>query len=86
MMAPPPRMANASSRLMGWPARCRRARSTICRRRAAAYWLVDPDVPSLTCWSSKAASMHVNATAVGNEAWESQTPIHAIITPSRLVD
>jgi len=26
------------------------------------------------------------ATVTGDEAWESQTPIHAMITPSRLVD
>lgn len=52
----------------------------------AAYWLVDPDVPSLTVLELEAGQYTEIATVVGNEAWESQAPIHAIITPSRLVD
>ena len=52
----------------------------------AAYWLVDPDVPSLTVLELHAGAYTEVATVIGDEAWESQNPVRAIITPSRLVD
>ena len=52
----------------------------------AAYWLVDPDVPSLTVLELEAGEYTDVATVMGDEAWDSQTPIRATITPSRLVD
>ena len=52
----------------------------------AAYWLVDPDVPSLTVLELAAGEYEVVATVVGDEAWESENPVRAVITPSRLVD
>jgi len=52
----------------------------------AAYWLVDPDVPSLTVLELGAGGYAERATVTGDEAWESQTPIPAMISPSRLVD
>jgi Uma2 family endonuclease len=52
----------------------------------AAYWLVDPDVPSLTVLELEAGEYRELTTVTGDEAWESQTPIRAVITPSRLVD
>ena len=52
----------------------------------ASYWLVDPDVPSLTVLELEAGGYAERAIVTGDEAWESRTPIRAIITPSRLVD
>jgi len=52
----------------------------------AGYWLVDPDVPSLTVLELQAGEYAEVATVVGDEAWESHTPIPALIVPSRLVD
>ena len=52
----------------------------------AAYWLVDPDVPSLTVLALAPGGYEAVATLVGDEAWESQAPVRAVITPSRLVD
>lgn len=52
----------------------------------AAYWLLDPDVPSLTVLMLEAGGYAAVATVVGDDAWESQTPIRAVITPSHLVD
>lgn len=52
----------------------------------AAYWLLDPDVPSLTALELEAGGYAAVATVAGDEAWESETPIRAVITPSRLVD
>jgi len=52
----------------------------------AAYWLVDPDVPSLTVLELEAGEYAERATVTGDEAWESQAPIRATITPSRLID
>ena len=51
-----------------------------------AYWLVDPDVASLTVLELAAGEYEVVATATGDEAWESENPVRAVITPSRLVD
>ncbi len=51
----------------------------------AAYWLVDPDVPSLTALELHAGGYTEVATVTGDEAWESQAPVRAVITPSRLV-
>ncbi len=52
----------------------------------AAYWLVDPDVAALTVLELQAGEYTEVASVAGDETWESQTPIRAVITPSRLVD
>lgn len=52
----------------------------------AAYWLVDPDLPSLTVLELAAGGYEAVATVAGDEAWESEAPVRAVITPSRLVD
>jgi Uma2 family endonuclease len=52
----------------------------------AAYWLVDPDVPSLTALGLAAGGYEAVATVVGDEAWSSETPVRAVVTPSRLVE
>jgi Uma2 family endonuclease len=52
----------------------------------ASYWLFDPDIPSLTVLGLVGARYEEMATAVGDEAWESQTPIVTTIIPSRLVN
>jgi len=51
-----------------------------------SYWLVDPDVPSLTVLELEAGGDAEVATVVGDEAWESQIPVRATIVPSDLVD
>lgn len=52
----------------------------------AVYWLIDPDVPSLTVLELHAGGYRELATVTGDEAWQSQTPIRAVVNPSRLVD
>ena len=52
----------------------------------AGYWLVDPDVPSLTVLELRAGEYVEVAAVDGDGAWESQTPIRATIVPARLVD
>ncbi len=52
----------------------------------AAYWLVDPDAPSLTVLELQGAGYVEAATVVGDEPWECRTPVRATVVPSRLVD
>ena len=52
----------------------------------AGYWLVDPDMPSLTVLELRAGEYVQVAAVVGDEAWESQTPVRATIVPAQLVD
>ena len=52
----------------------------------AAYWLVDPDVPSLTVLALDAGAYAEVVTVAGHEPWEAMTPIRATIVPARLVD
>jgi Uma2 family endonuclease len=52
----------------------------------AGYWLVDPDVPSLTVLSLEAGQYVQASSVVGDEAWQSPAPIQATVVPARLVD
>ena len=52
----------------------------------ADYWLVDPEVPSVTVLELEAGQYAEIATVVGDQAWEAQAPVRTTINPSRLID
>ncbi len=52
----------------------------------AGYWIVDPEVPSLTVLGLKEGRYIDVATVVGDEPWQCEQPVRATILPARLVD
>lgn len=50
-----------------------------------AYWLVDPDVPSLTVLSLDSGIYTETARVVGNESYDTKWPYQVTITPLELV-
>jgi Uma2 family endonuclease len=54
--------------------------------RCPSYWVVEPDVPSITAWELSGESYVVAGTASGDETLELQRPFPVAITPARLDD
>jgi Uma2 family endonuclease len=52
----------------------------------AGYWIVDPEVPSLTVLGLEEGRYVDRATVVGDEPWLCDQPVRATIRPARLVD
>jgi Uma2 family endonuclease len=50
------------------------------------YWLVDPDVPSLTVLELQAGAYVEEAVVVGEETYEARFPFPATVVPARLLD
>ena len=51
-----------------------------------AYWLVDPDVPSLTVLELDAGGYAERATVTGDEAFHATFPFAVTVVPARLLD
>ena len=51
-----------------------------------SYWVVDPDVPSLTAWDLVEGAYVEVAAVVGVETFESRLPFPVSVTPSDLVE
>jgi Uma2 family endonuclease len=51
-----------------------------------AYWLVDPDVPSLTVLELDAGRYVERATVAGDEAFHATLPFPVTVIPARLLD
>jgi Uma2 family endonuclease len=51
-----------------------------------AYWLVDPDVPSLTVLELDAGRYVERATVTGDEAFHATVPFAVTVVPTRLLD
>jgi Uma2 family endonuclease len=51
-----------------------------------AYWLVDPEVPSLTVLELVAGRYVERATVTGDEAFEATFPFAVTVIPARLLD
>lgn len=51
-----------------------------------AYWLVDPDGPSLTVLELDAGRYVERATVAGNEAFHATLPFAVTVVPARLLD
>ena len=51
-----------------------------------AYWLVDPDVPSLTVLELDAGRYVERATVSGDEAFHATFPFAVTVVPARLLD
>jgi Uma2 family endonuclease len=51
-----------------------------------AYWLVDPDVPSLTVLELEDGSYVDRATVAGNEEFHATVPFPVTVVPARLVN
>jgi Uma2 family endonuclease len=51
-----------------------------------AYWLVDPDVPSLTVLELDAGRYVERATVAGDEAFSAAFPFPVTVVPARLLD
>jgi Uma2 family endonuclease len=50
-----------------------------------AYWVIDPDEPSLTAWQLVDRRYEQKATVTGDEPYEATMPFAVTITPSDLV-
>ena len=50
-----------------------------------AYWVVDPDEPSLTAWELVDGRYEPRATVVGDESYRAENPFAVTITPADLV-
>jgi Uma2 family endonuclease len=50
-----------------------------------AYWVIDPDEPSLTAWQLVDGRYEQKATVTGDEPYEATMPFAVTITPSDLV-
>jgi Uma2 family endonuclease len=51
-----------------------------------AYWLVDPDVPSLTVLELEGGSYAERATVAGDEEFHATVPFPVTVIPARLLD
>ena len=51
-----------------------------------AYWLVDPDVPSLTVLELDAGRYVERATVTGEEPFHATFPFSMTVVPARLLD
>jgi Uma2 family endonuclease len=51
-----------------------------------AYWVVDPDGPSLTVWELEEGEYVERADVVGDEACDATAPFAVTVVPSRLLD
>ncbi len=51
-----------------------------------SYWVVDPDVPSLTAWDLVDGTYVEVGSVVGVETFESRLPFPVSVTPSDLVE
>ena len=51
-----------------------------------SYWVVDPDVPSLTAWDLVEGAYVEVAAVVGAETFEPRLPFPVSVTPSTLVE
>ena len=51
-----------------------------------SYWVVDPDVPSLTAWDLVEGAYVEVASVVGVETFEARLPFPVIVTPAHLVE
>ena len=51
-----------------------------------AYWLLDPDVPSLMILDLEGDQYSEVTTVTGDSAWTSTFPFEATIVPSALVE
>jgi Uma2 family endonuclease len=61
-------------------------RAAYQREGVPAYWLVDPDEPSLVVLRLAAGVYQEVARVVGEEAYEADFPFRVTITPARLLD
>jgi len=51
-----------------------------------SYWVIDPDVPSLTAWELRDAAYVEVAAVSGNETFEASLPFPVRVTPAALAN
>lgn len=49
-----------------------------------SYWIVDPEVPSLTAWELRDGRYEVAALVSGDEEWIARAPYAVRIVPAEL--
>jgi Uma2 family endonuclease len=50
-----------------------------------AYWVIDPDIPSLIAWELRGSAYTQVALVTGNETYAAQQPYRFEVSPARLV-
>ena len=61
-------------------------RLTYEEARVPAYWLVDPEVPSLTVLHLEDGRYVEHAVVTGDEAYEAEFPFPVTVVPARLIE
>lgn len=56
------------------------------RAGVPSYWILDPDVPSLTAWELRGGRYEVAALVVADEEWTAAAPYDLTLVPARLLD
>ncbi|WGX95667.1 Uma2 family endonuclease [Nocardioides sp. L-11A] len=56
------------------------------RAGVPSYWILDPEVPSLTAWELRAGRFEVAALVAGDEEWVAAAPYEVTLVPARLLD
>lgn len=55
------------------------------RNGVPSYWVVDPEVPSLTAWELRDGRYEVATLVAGDEEWHATAPFDVTIVPARLL-
>lgn len=50
-----------------------------------SYWLVDPEVPSVTAWTLEDGAYGTPVTAAGEQPWDARAPFPLTVTPAVLI-
>lgn len=56
------------------------------RAGVPSYWVLDPEVPSLTAWQLREGRYEVAALVAGDEEWTAAAPYDITLVPARLLD
>lgn len=55
------------------------------RAGVPSYWILDPEVPSLTAWELRDGRYEVAALVAGDESWTAAAPFELTLVPSALL-